>query len=105
LPEDTLDINLISQLLDRLAGDVISKLDLRGLSFRTVTITVINSKFRTYTKSRTLNHPAYAKETLTEVAREILGEFLSESRIEFRRVGVRVGELQKRIGQKSLSDY
>lgn len=105
LPEDTLDINLIFQLLDRLAGDVISKLDSRGLSFRTVTVTVINSKFMMYTKSRTLNHPAYSKEILLEVAREILGEFLSESRTEFRRVGVRAGELQKRMGQKSLFDY
>lgn len=105
LPEDTLDINLISQLLDRLTEDVISKLDSRGLSFRNVTVTVINSKFKMYTKSRTLNHPAYSKEILLEVTREILGEFLSESRTEFRRVGVRVGELQKRIGQKSLFDY
>jgi DNA polymerase IV (archaeal DinB-like DNA polymerase) len=105
LPEDTLDINLISQLLDRLAGDVISKLDSRELSFRTVTVTVINSKFKMYTKSRTLNHPVYLKESLLEVAREILGEFLSESQTEFRRVGVRVGELQKRMGQKSLFDY
>jgi len=105
LPEDTLDINLISQLLDRLTEDVISKLDSRGLSFRNVTVTVINSKFKMYTKSRTLNHPAYSKEILLEVTREILGEFLSESRTEFRRVGVRVGELQKRICQKSLLDY
>jgi DNA polymerase IV (DinB-like DNA polymerase) len=105
LPEDTLEINPISQLLDRLAEDVISKLNSRGLSFRTVTVTVINSSFRMSTKSRTLNHPAYSKETLFEVTREILGEFLSESRTEFRRVGVRVGELQKRAGQKSLFDY
>lgn len=105
LPEDTLDINLISQLLDRLSGDVISKLDSRELSFRTITVTVINSKFKMYTKSRTLNHPVYLKESLLEVAREILGEFLSESQTEFRRIGVRVGELQKRVGQKSLFDY
>ncbi len=105
LPEDTLDINLISQLLDRLAGDVISKLDSRELSFRTVTVTVINSKFKMYTKSRTLNHPAYSKETLLDVTREILNEFISENRTEFRRVGVKVGELQKIIGQKSLFDY
>jgi DNA polymerase IV (DinB-like DNA polymerase) len=58
-----------------------------------------------YTKSRTLNHPTYSKEALLEVTREILGEFLSESRTEFRRVGIRVGELQKRMGQKSLFDY
>lgn len=105
LPEDTLDINLISQLLDRLAEDVISKLDSRDLSFRTVTVTVINSKFKMYTKSRTLNHPVYSKESLLEVAREILGEFVLESHTEFRRIGVRVGELQKRVGQKSLFDY
>ena len=100
LPEDTLDIQLISPLLDRLAEDVISKLDSRELSFRIVTVTVINSNFRMYTKSRTLNHPVYSKEVLLEATREILSEFLSESRTEFRRVGVRVGELQKRKGSE-----
>ncbi len=105
LPEDTLDIKLISQLLEKLAGDVISKLDSRELSFKAVTLTVINSNFRMYTKSRTLNHPVYSKEVLLDTAREILNEFLSESKVEFRRIGIRVGELQKKKGQKSLFDY
>lgn len=105
LPEDTLDIKLISPMFEKLAGDVISKLDSRELSFRTVTLTVINSNFRMYTKSRTLNHPVYSKEVLLDTAREILNEFLSESKVEFRRIGIRVGELQKRKGQKSLFDY
>ncbi|HIH94787.1 TPA: DNA polymerase IV [Methanosarcina acetivorans] len=105
LPEDTLDQELILSLLEKLAGDVIEKLDSRELSFRVVTVTVINSNFRTYTKSRTLNHPVSSKETLLEAAREILSEFLSESKTEFRRVGVRVGGLQKKKGQTSLFDY
>ena len=105
LPEDTLDIQLISPLLGRLAEDVISKLNSRELSFRTVTVTVINSNFRMYTKSRTLNHPVHSKEILLETAHEIMNEFLSESRVNFRRVGIRVGDLQKRKGQKSLFDY
>lgn len=105
LPEDTLDKELISSLLERLAGDVIEKLDSRELSFRIVTVTVINSNFRMYTRSRTLTHPVSSKEVLLRVAREILGEFLSENRTEFRRVGVRVGGLQKSKGQKSLFDY
>ena len=105
LPENTLDIQLISPLVDRLANDVISKLDSRELSFRTVTVTVINSSFRMHTKSRTLNHPVNSKEILLETAREIMNEFLSESQVEFRRLGVRVGDLQKRQGQKSLFDY
>jgi DNA polymerase IV (archaeal DinB-like DNA polymerase) len=105
LPVDTLDIQLISSLLNRLAEDVILKLDSRELSFKVVTVTVINSNFRMHTKSRTLSHPIYSKEVLLEEAREIMSEFLSESRVEFRRVGVRVGDLQKRKGQKSLFDY
>jgi len=105
LPEDTLDPELILPLLERLAGDVIEKLDSRELSFRVVTVTVINSNFRMYTKSRTLNHPVSSKEALLEATREILSEFLSERRTEFRRVGVRVGGLQKKKGQKSLFDY
>jgi DNA polymerase IV (DinB-like DNA polymerase) len=105
LPEDTLDIELISPLLEKLAGDVISKLNSSELSFKAVTLTVINSNFRMYTKSRTLNHPVYSKEVLLDTAREILNEFLSESKVEFRRIGIRVGELQKKKGQKSLFDY
>ncbi len=105
LPEDTLDIELISPLLERLAEDVISKLNSRELSFKNVTITAINSNFRMYTKSRKLNHPVYSKEILLDVAHEIMNEFLSEAKMNFRRIGVRVGELQIRKGQKSLFDY
>lgn len=105
LPEDTLDPGLIYPLVDRLAEDVLAKLDVRGLAFRVVTITVINSNFRTHTKSRTLNHPASDRAILLETAREILEAFLSESPVELRRVGVRVGGLQKKTGQTSLFDY
>lgn len=105
LPADTLDKELIFSLIERLAGDVVEKLDSRELSFRIVTVTVINSNFRMYTKSRTLSHPVSSKGVLLQVSREILEEFLSENRTEFRRVGVRVGGLQKKKGQKSLFDY
>lgn len=105
LPEDTLDIKTILPLLDRLASDVLLKLDSRELTFRTVTVTVINSNFRMSTKSRTLTHPVNSKQILLETAREIMEEFLRERQASFRRVGVRVGDLQKRKGQKSLFDY
>ncbi len=105
LPEDTLDIQLISLLLDRLAEDILSKLDSRGLSFKTVTVTVINSNFMINTKTHTLNHQVYSKEVLIDTAHERMNEFVSESRIGFRRIGIKVGGLQKRKGQKSLFDY
>ncbi len=65
-----------------------------------MTVTVINSNFRMYTKSRTLSHPVSSKEVLLQVSGEILDEFLSENRTEFRRVGVRVGGLQKKRSEK-----
>lgn len=105
LSEDTLDIKLIFPLIERLAEDVVSKLDSRELSFKVVTVTVINSNFRMFTKSRTLNYHVYSREVLLGVSREITNELLSESKVEFRRVGIRVGDLQKRKGQKSLFDY
>ncbi len=105
LPEDTLDPGLIYPLVDRLTEDLIAKLDARGLAFRVVTITAINSNFRTRTKSRTLNHPVSDRAILRETARDILAAFLSESPVELRRVGVRVGGLQKKKGQTSLFDY
>jgi DNA polymerase IV (DinB-like DNA polymerase) len=105
LPKDTLDIKLISQLLDKLVDDVTCELDSMELSFRTVTVMVINSNLRMYTKSRTLNHHVHSKEVLVEMAHEIIRELLSESHVELRRVGVRVSSLLKRKGQKSLLDY
>jgi len=105
LPEDTLDKELISSLLEKLAEDVIEKLDSRELSFRIVTVTVINSNFKMFTRSRTLSHPVSSKNILLQVSGEILEEFLSENRGEFRRVGIRVGGLQTKKGQKSLFDY
>jgi DNA polymerase IV (DinB-like DNA polymerase) len=105
LPEDTLDIQLIFQLLDKLVEDLISKLDSMELSFRTVTVMVINSNFRMYTKSRTLNHHVHSKEVLVEMTHEIMSELLLESHVKFRRVGVRISYLLKRKGQTSLFDY
>ena len=105
LSEDTLDIQLIFQLLDKLVEDLTSKLDSVELSFKTVTVMVINSNFRMYTKSRTLNHHVHSKEVLVEMTHEIMSELLLESQVKFRRVGVRISSLLKRKGQKSLFDY
>lgn len=105
LQEDTRDLDKLYSLLDKLAGDVISKLDTKGLAFRVVTLTVITSNFRAHTKSRTLNHPVADLGILRDNAREVLQEFLTESTLEIRRLGVRVSELQKKRGQTNLFDY
>ena len=105
LKEDTREDNMIFSLMGELVDDVIKKTGERKVSFRSVTVTVIFSNFRMSTKSRTLNHAVSDKGILHETAREMMLQFLHESNMNFRRIGVRVGNLQKNTGQKSLFEF
>ena len=96
---------MIFALLDELADDVIKKAESRKVSFRTVIMTVIFSNFRMATKSRTFSHAVSGKDILHETAREIMLQFLHESNMDFRRIGIRVSNLQQDVGQKSLLEY
>ncbi|TQD28435.1 DNA polymerase IV [Methanolobus vulcani] len=105
LKNDSRNENMILSLLDELMDDVIGKVKKRKVSFRSVTVTVIFSNFKTSTKSKTFNHAVSEREILAGNAVELMKQFLEESTINFRRIGVRVGNLQESTGQKSLFDF
>ncbi len=105
LKHDTRDKKMIFSLLDELADDVMSRVRSRKVGFRSVTVTVILSNFKTSTKSRTFNHPVSDVESLKENAKQMMQQFLEESTLNFRRIGVRVGSLHETAGQKSLFDF
>lgn len=105
LPQNSRDTELIFQTIDKLVEDVIDKLDSRGLSFRLVTVTGITSDFKTHINSRTLNHHVSAENILRDVGREMITAFIFETTLDLRRVGVRVGDLQKSKGQTTLFEY
>lgn len=105
LKYDSRDENMIFELMDELVDDVIGKARSRNVAFRSITATVIYSNFKTETKSRTLNHAVYDKETLSKNAIDTMQQFLDNSTLNFRRIGIRVGNLQERTGQKSLFDF
>jgi Nucleotidyltransferase/DNA polymerase involved in DNA repair len=105
LKHDSRNENMIFSLLDELMDDVISKVKTRKVSFRSVTVTVIFSNFKTSTKSRTLSHVVDDRSILSENAKELMKQFLEESEMTFRRIGVRVDNLQENTGQKSLFDF
>jgi DNA polymerase IV (DinB-like DNA polymerase) len=105
LKHDTRNEKMIFELINELVDDVIKKAKSRNVSFRSITATVIYSNFKTSTKSRTLNHAVYDKETLSKTAIDTMQQFLEESTLNFRRIGIRVGNLQERTGQKSLFDF
>ncbi|MDG6244651.1 MAG: DNA polymerase IV [Methanolobus sp.] len=105
LEHDSRDENMILTLMDELIDDVISKVKTRKVSFRSVSVTVIFSNFKTSTKSRTLGHAVSDMSILSENAKAMMNQFLEESTMNFRRIGVRVGNLQENTGQKSLFDF
>lgn len=105
LEHDSRNENMIFALLDELMDDVIGKVKTRKLSFRSITVTVIFSNFKTSTKSKTLNHVVSDRDILSENAKELMSQFLEETEMDFRRIGVRVDNLQENIGQKSLFDF
>ncbi|WP_340819967.1 DNA polymerase IV [Methanolobus sp. WCC4] len=105
LEHDSRNENMIFSLLEELVDDVMEKVRKRKVSFRSVTVTVIFSNFKTSTKSRTLNHAVNDRDILIQNAREMMKQFLEKSEINFRRIGVRVDNLQENTGQKSLFDF
>lgn len=105
LTHDTRKSDLVLSLLDELVDDVFGKVQSRSVSFRSVTVTVIYSNFKTVTKSRTLNHPVADKSMLREASYQIMGELLDNSKLNIRRIGVRVGNLQESRGQKTLAEF
>ncbi|NYT18938.1 MAG: DNA polymerase IV, partial [Methanosarcinales archaeon] len=105
LTHDTRKSDLVLSLLDELVDDVFAKVQSRSVSFRSVTITVIYSNFKTITKSHTLNHPVADKAMLREASYQIMTDLLDNSTLNFRRIGVRVGNLQESKGQKTLAEF
>lgn len=105
LKHDTRNGQMVFSLLEELADDVMNRADARKVSFRSVTVTVIFSNFKTSTKSRTLSHPLADRRALHEISRELMRQFLAETSMDFRRIGVMVGSLNERTGQKSLFDF
>ena len=105
LKHDTHDEQMVFSLLTELADDVMDRAQARKVGFRSVTVTVIFSNFKTSTKSRTLSHPVSDRQVLHDTAREMMRQFLGENAMNFRRIGVMVGNLNVRTGQKSLFDF
>jgi len=106
LPRDTRNKEAIIGAFQRLINDVYKSLDERGDYFRTLTITVVTKDLKTLTRSKTLE--TYTRHILVmqELADELISSYLRENPgILLRRVGVRVSNLSKKGGQKTLSDF
>jgi DNA polymerase IV (archaeal DinB-like DNA polymerase) len=106
LKADTHDLEFILQKTDELTEDVYRDVTKRGVSFKLVSIYVVNVDLSSKSRSVTLEQPAKDKETIKRNVRGLFEKFLVESPLEIRRVGVRVSAFSKEEPrQKSLTSF
>ena len=94
----------LEQLLEAL-GDLSRRLDLRGISFKTITAIAILTDLSTKTRSKTLESPASDMATMKEATYALLEELSESAGKEFRRVGVRLSDLSNVKNQTSLVQF
>ncbi len=106
LPRDTRDKGFILDSLAPLIEDIYERLSERGDYFRTITLTAIPTDLKTLTRSRTLEEPTRNLDVMKELVEELVSSFLREKKgVLLRRAGVRVANLSKTGGQKTLLDF
>jgi DNA polymerase IV len=86
--EDVSDAAILRDTVERLADSVCASLAKHGHTGRTVTLKIRLRPFRTYTRSRTLEEPAAAAETVRRVALELFDAFERDAPVRLIGVGV-----------------
>lgn len=106
LKEDTLDLGVTTQTTDRLCQEVHERLVQRGLSFKSVGIVAVMKDLSIRTRSKTFEGPTDDLEVLRGTVKELFEKFLAESKVEARRVGVRIsGLVKEKEAQKRLTRF
>ena len=106
LKQDTRDLEFILQKTDELTDFVYKDVAEKGLSFRQVSIYVVNVDLSSKSRSVTLEQPAKDKETIKRNVKALFEKFLAESTLEVRRVGVKVSGFSKEEPrQKQLTSF
>src|SRR4030066_1565231 len=106
LKENTRDLALILEKTEELIADVQKELMQRNVSFRQVGIIAVFSDLSVRSRSLTLGQPTREQETLKKTIRELFEKLLDDSRLEIRRVGVKISHFMKEEKtQKQLSSF
>jgi DNA polymerase IV (DinB-like DNA polymerase) len=97
---------VILQKTDQLTGEIHKDLAKRNLSFKQVSVIAIITDLSVRSRSKTLETATNDLAHLRQVVRELFGKFLNESKLEVRRVGVKVSQFSKDENeQKKLTSF
>lgn len=105
LKEDTRDLEMIMNQIDRLTVDVYSSVTEQHLDFRSATVLVVLSDLRMRSRTRTFENPIEKLEVVQKTTRHLLEQVLEVESHSFRRVGIKLSNFLKKQGQKRLTDF
>ncbi|MFH1785175.1 MAG: DNA polymerase IV [Candidatus Micrarchaeota archaeon] len=71
-------------------------------SYKTLTITFITDDMKTHTKSLSFKNPKNWSEDISKEKEQLIREFLSENKLNIRRIGIRFGNFMDLGGQTTL---
>jgi DNA polymerase IV (DinB-like DNA polymerase) len=106
LKENTRDLDIIVEKTNQLSDEIYSRLEERGLTYKSVGIVAVMRDLTIHSRSKTFDNQMNQLEPIKKVVRELFERFLAESAIEVRRVGVKVSGFEKQEEkQSSLTDF
>ncbi len=106
LKQNTDDMNLITEKADQLCAEIQAEILHQGKKFKTITIIAIMTDLTTKSKSKTLDNPTGDLEMLKTTVKELFQEYLQESTLEVRRVGVKISNFSKeQKTQKQITSF
>lgn len=106
LKENTRDLAVIMVKIDQQIEEIYQEFTQKDLNYKLVGIAAVMTDLSSKSRSKTLDKPAKDKETIREAAQTLFDNYLNESTLEIRRVGVRVGNFSKEERQqKQLTSF
>jgi DNA polymerase IV (DinB-like DNA polymerase) len=106
LKENTRDLMLLLEKTDQLIEDIHKEAVQRNISFKQAGVIAIMTDLSTRSRSKTLETPTSDVEVLRRAVQELFEKFLGESKLEIRRVGVKISHFAKEdAAQRPLTSF
>jgi len=106
LKDDTRDLKAILERIDPLCNDIHTRLLQRDLGFQSVSIATVMTDLSVHSRSKTFETPSSDLGLLKRTAKQLFEEFLKESELPLRRVGVKISNFsQPQKSQKQLTTF